>query len=143
MGTWYEGIVPILCLPKISMKGFRYGERGFTLLEVLLIILILSILAGVVTANLSTFVTIGKVAAANTEVGNVETAALAYYADNDKNWPDDAAALVTGEYLNAAPQANYGFDRWGTVIPEDATQWGGDDSVVWNATDHKWEPASE
>ena len=124
------------------MKRFRYGEKGFTLLELLLIILILSILAAIVTANLSTFVTIGRVAAANTEVDNVETAALAYYADNDKNWPGDAAALVTGEYLNAAPKDNYGFDDWGTVIPEDATQWGGDDSVVWNSDAHQWQKAA-
>ena len=124
------------------MKGFRYGEKGFTLLEILIVILLLSILAGIVTANLSTFLTIGRVAAANTEVGNVETAALAYYADNDKTWPGDAAALVTGEYLNAAPKDNYGFDDWGTVIPEDPTQWGGDTTVVWSNDDHQWQRAA-
>ncbi len=124
------------------MKRFRCGEKGFTLLEILIVILILSILAAIVTANLSTFLTIGRVAAANTEVANVEMAAVAYYADNDENWPPDANTLDTDGYLSGTPVDNYGFDDYGKVEPEDATQWGDDDSVVWNATDHQWQKAA-
>jgi len=68
---------------------FRYGEKGFTLLELLIVVAILGILAAVLVPNLASFLGTGKVAAANTEVANVETAALAYYADNDGVWPTD------------------------------------------------------
>ena len=142
MGTWYGGIAPILCGPKISMKRFRYGEKGFTLLEILIVILLLSILAGIVTANLSTFLTIGKVAAANTEVDNVETAALAYYADNYKTWPPDANTLDTDGYLSGMPVDNYTFDVWGKVIPDGTPGWGTDTSLVWNDDDHEWQKAA-
>ena len=126
------------------MKGFRYGEKGFTLLEILLVILILSILAAIVTANLSTFLTIGKVAAANTEVANVEAAAVAYYADNNETWPDSSDELATNDYLSDNALVDYGFDGSGRVTFTDGGAWGpANTDVVWNATDHKWEPASE
>jgi len=135
--------VPILCWLKISVKGFRYGEKGFTLLEILLVILLLSILAAIVTANLSTFLTTGRVAAANTEVANVETAALAYYADNDETWPGSSDELAANDYLNDNALVDYGFDGSGRVTFTHAAAWGSHADVVWNATEHKWEPASE
>jgi len=122
------------------MKRFRYGEKGFTLIELLIVVAILGILAAVIVPNISTFLGTGKVAAANTEVANVETAALAYYADNDGTWPTNTNTLLL-PYLSAAAVEDYGFDAFGKVTTATPLNWGTDATIVWNATDHKWEKA--
>ncbi len=117
------------------MKRFRYGEKGFTLIELLIVVAILGILAAVIVPNLAGFLSTGQAAAANTEVANVETAALAYYADNDA-WPSSSGDL-TSDYLSAASIATYGFDTYGRVTLADTT-WPSDSNVTWVAADHKW-----
>jgi prepilin-type N-terminal cleavage/methylation domain-containing protein len=91
------------------IKGLRWGEKGFTLIELLIVVAILGILAAVIIPNLSAFMTTGNLNAANTELENVKSASLAYYADNSA-WPTTSDALVTGKYLSGALKAVYSFD---------------------------------
>jgi len=125
---------------RFMKKRFRYGEKGFTLIELLIVVAILGILAAVIVPNISTFLGTGKVAAANTEVANVETAALAYYADNDGTWPANTNTALL-PYISAAAVEDYGFDPFGKVVPPTPLNWGTDATVVWNSGDHKWEKA--
>lgn len=133
------------------MKGLRRGEKGFTLIELLIVVAILGILAAVIVPNLATFLGTGKVAAANTEVANVESGALAYYADNNGTWPTDChttanASLMdppgtASAYLSADPTAEYNFNAFGKATPTVTASWGGDTSIVWDAGAHKWKKA--
>lgn len=102
------------------IKRLHRGEKGFTLIELLIVVAILGILAAVVVPNVGGFFSTGKLNAANTEVQNVKTAAMAYYAETG-TWPTDSDALyVAGDpnlsYLNEDSHSLYAFDTaWGTI----------------------------
>ena len=64
-------------------KQFRYGEKGFTLIELLVVVAILGVLAAVVVPNVIKFMGSGQMEAANTEAHDVQTAVVAYMADNN------------------------------------------------------------
>ena len=119
------------------LRGVRRGEKGFTLIELLIVIAILGILAAVVVPNLAGFIGAGNAAAANQEVANIETSAMAYYAENG-DWPGTSDVLVTDGYISATPQYYvYSFDAYGKVDITD-----GDPSIIgdltWNDLDHVW-----
>jgi len=68
------------------MKKFlklRHGQKGFTLIELLVVVAILGVLAAIIIPNVSKFIGTGTVQAANTEAHNVQTAVVAYMADNN------------------------------------------------------------
>ena len=119
------------------LRGVRRGEKGFTLIELLIVIAILGILAAVVVPNLAGFIGAGNAAAANQEVANVETSAMAYYAETG-DWPDDSSDLSLAGYLSDTPQyAVYEFDAYGKVTPNPEESLIGE--LTWNGDEHVWE----
>ncbi len=101
-------------------------------MELLIVVAILGIIAGVVALNLGGFLTVGKLNAANTEAENVKTAAVAYYGERGV-WPSSSADLVP-TYIRGTLTGSYTFGSDGLIT--NATGWEG---LVWNSTGQKWE----
>jgi type IV pilus assembly protein PilA len=99
------------------MKMIHRGEKGLTLIELLIVVAILGIIAAVIIPNIGTFMSMGVVSAANSEAENVKTASLAYYADAGV-WPEHTADSATvgnttysfGDYYAGTLKASYSFD---------------------------------
>ena len=84
------------------------------------------------------FLHIGDLAAANTEVANVEAAAAAYYAING-NWPGNTNTdLLNGGFLSEPAVYNYTFSSSGCVVVADGEVWPDDSSIIWSAAEHEW-----
>ena len=103
-------------------RGTHRGQGGFTLIELLIVIAILGIIAAVVALNIGGFFGQGKQQAANTEAHQVQTAVIAYMADNNQSTysaGDIGPATSSGpeDYLLNPPllQATYTINTDGSL----------------------------
>ena len=71
------------------MKLLSRGEKGFTLLELLVVVAILGALTAVVIPNVVKFMNEGKEEARLAEHHNLQTAVLALLVDSDVHFLDD------------------------------------------------------
>lgn len=91
-----------------SISAARKNDEGFTLVELLVVIIVLGILASIVVFGVAQFRTDAQAAACKADMKQVSTAADAYNAKTGA-YPagatdaDRIGVLVTGGYLKAAP----------------------------------------
>ena len=87
-----------------KLRAAADEESGFTLVELLIVIAILGILAGVVVFSIAGITDDGTTAACKTEASVLRTAQEAYYAKSSpKSYAADAAALKTAKLLSTDP----------------------------------------
>ena len=133
---------------KTNRKNNKYS-KGFTLLELLIIVLVLGIIAAVIIPNLASFNRTGDLAAANTEVQNMRSAADGYYAKYEE-WPEVTTLPDFREYYQKELRAVYEFDVDGTVLGKgmildartDSISNPWPNTIKFNRETQKWEKAN-
>ena len=110
------------------------GQKGLTLIELLIVVAILGIIAAVVIPNRGSFMITGRLSAANSELENVKTASLAYYAEEEV-WPTSSDQIVAKELIAGNLTGTYTFDLdYGWITGGTGAGWT-DNGLAWEAAD--------
>ncbi|GAW94131.1 type II secretion system protein [Calderihabitans maritimus] len=84
-------------------------DRGFTLIELMVVVVILGILAAVAIPSFTGKADTAKIKAAKADLKTIGTAIELYYVEND-DYPNDWNALTEGGYLTKTPYSPWNTD---------------------------------
>ena len=131
---------------KIEAVRARRNAKGFTLIELMLVTVIIGVLAGMVVVVFAGNATQAKINAARGDIKMYESALELYALDNNDQYPAALNSLVNGKKkyikdLNTDPWGNpYNYEKPGRKHPEsydlyssgpDGQKGNGDDIAEW------------
>lgn len=95
------------------------NQRGFTLIEMLIVVTLIVVLAGIGLATYATSVRRAREATLKEDLFRMNDALDQYHADKG-NWPPDLASLVSGGYLRQIPKdpITDSTETWQTKMSE-------------------------
>lgn len=105
------------------MRNLHLKDEGFTFIELMLVLAILTLLAGLVASVAMGKIRSSKESALKTDLATMRKALDDYYADNGK-YPTVLQDLVDKHYLRAIPQDPFTEtnDSWKTVTSDKPDQ---------------------
>jgi general secretion pathway protein G len=91
-------------------------ERGYTLVELLVVMSIIGTLASTTTLTVTKYMNAGRPQALRVEYKTIATASTAFYNDNQK-WPSSGKELADEGYIDSVPTlADYTIGSDGKII---------------------------
>ena len=82
----------------------RVAKKGFTLIELMIVVAIIGILAAIAIPKFADLITKSKESAAKGSLGSVRGATTIYYSDTEGMWPANLTALtLANKYLDVLP----------------------------------------
>jgi general secretion pathway protein G len=105
--------------PHVGPAATRRRQRGWTLIELVVVMAIITVLAALATVGARNAVLLSREATLKEDLFRMRDAIDQYYADKGK-YPADLQALVTDQYIREVPvdPINNSRDSWQTIPAE-------------------------